>query len=73
METALNDSTLQALKDYFTKASLPEKIELCPGTNITDIPLFLKTQFNIVEHGSPVTKRPAFDRLVKLRELLESA
>jgi len=68
----LNDNTLQALKDFFSKVPLPKHIDLLPGTKITDVPLFLKTQLNLVEHGSLVSKRPAFDRLVRLRQLLEA-
>lgn len=69
----MDDSTLDVLKEFFVQVTLPDHIELYPGTRITDIPLFLKTQFNIVENGSAVVKRPAFERLLKLRELLAGA
>jgi len=68
----MDDSTIAELKVFFAGILLPDKIEIYPGTSIVDIPLFLKTQFTIVENGSPVVQRPAFERLVRLRELLSN-
>lgn len=68
----MDDSTIAELKAFFAGILLPDKIEIYPGTTIVDIPLFLKTQFTTVENGSSVVQRPAFERLVRLRELLSN-
>jgi len=70
METPIDDTSLQELKDFFAQINLPQQVDLYTGTRIMDISKFLKTQFNIVENGSIVVRRPAFERLIKLRDLL---
>ena len=68
---SMDEATIAALRLFFDKAVVPPTIRLDEGTTITDTAKFLKTQFNVIDAGhSPTVRRPAFDRLVRLRMLL---
>jgi hypothetical protein len=70
METPI-DQQLSELRAFFDKTTLPKTILLAPGSTINDVPSFIKTQFNIIESNTVLAiRRPPFDRLVRLKELL---
>ena len=67
----LDEQAVQALRTFFDQTPLPERVALDAGTTVIDVPLFLKTQFSVLESGnSQAVRRPAFERLIRLREVL---
>jgi len=67
----LDEQAVHALQTFFNTAPLPDRVALDAGTTVIDVPLFLKTQFNVLQStNSQAVRRPAFDRLVRLRAVL---
>ena len=73
MEGIVDKNELNELETFFEgRKDLPERIQLDPGTTIIDLPKFIESQISIVKSGYSLTvQRPALDRLLQLKKLLE--
>lgn len=68
--------TVYQLEAYFKSAELPQQpFHLNPSHKILDVNLFLESNFSKLR-GAPVPYsfilRPMYDRLIELKDLLES-
>ena len=65
-------SEFEILEAFFSKATLPASIKLDSGTNIPDVPLFVKNNLDALRGGqmNEVAAAGRYYRLNKLKELL---
>lgn len=63
---------LNELEQYFKTVTLPAEIQLSQCEKIFDVPKFVKTQLNTLRSSEGAKVFTSYyDRLVKLKELLE--
>ena len=60
------------LETFFASRNLPKQIQLNKGEKITDIKTFVQSHLHIAKHSPERVAAPFYDRLVKLRGLLEA-
>jgi hypothetical protein len=73
MET-IDEAVLLSLEAHFKQLELPKQIQLYPGSLVIEVPKFIQTQLSILRGGNNwAVRRPAYDRLVRLKAMLEGA
>ena len=66
------EKELIELEQFFNSTSLPKEVQLTQCELITDVSLFIKTSLDICRANmGQKTFEAAYDRLVKLKELLQ--
>jgi len=72
MDIPMDDAALESLRTFFASTPLPDKVELYPGTTIVDMPLFVRSHLSVAALSNRIiVRKAAFDRPVRLREVLE--
>lgn len=62
--------TPQELKDYLRTKTLPDTLQLYPGTTIANMEGFLTTSFANVENHKDYEQCPSWWRLLRLYEIV---
>lgn len=66
------EQDIKEMEQFFKAASLPEEIELFPSQKIMDVPKFIDSHLAAARNNIGKNTFSAFyDRLVKLKELLQ--
>jgi hypothetical protein len=70
----MDATTLNELEQFYKTAVLPSwPIELEQGTKIADIPKMIESHFTVLRaNPNNKTYEPFFDRLVRLREIIQA-
>lgn len=66
--------TIEELEAYFSGIDLPQSLELSPGTRVNDVAHCIQTHLVVLKiHGNVRPFEGFYDRLIKIKEIIESA